>query len=164
MAGAAAVLLLSLGPTAVWRHSGVGVGRSGLDAPTLNALRERENDWRRQTVWEAEGLESSVAITASHGASFVVNGKSDGNVRADAGTQVLGGLIGAALHGDVRRACVIGLGTGCTAGWLAKLPEVERVEAMELEPAILHVAQICALANQNVLDNPKCRVLLGDAR
>ena len=163
-AGAAAALLLSLGPTAVWRHSGVGVGRSGLDAPTLNALRERENDWRRQTVWEAEGLESSVAITASHGASFVVNGKSDGNVRADAGTQVLGGLIGAALHGDVRRACVIGLGTGCTAGWLAKLPEIERVEAMELEPAVLHVAQICALANQHVLDNPKCRVLLGDAR
>jgi spermidine synthase len=162
--GAAAALLLSLGPTAVWRHSGVGVGRSGLDAPTLNALRERENDWRRQTVWEAEGLESSVAITASHGASFVVNGKSDGNVRADAGTQVLGGLIGAALHGEVRRACVIGLGTGCTAGWLAQLPEIERVEVMELEPAILHVAQTCGLANQHVLDNPKCRVLLGDAR
>jgi spermidine synthase len=163
-AGSAAALLLSLGPTAVWRHSGVGVGRSGLDAPSLNTLRERENDWRRQTVWEAEGVESSVAIAASHGASFVVNGKSDGNVRADAGTQVLGGLIGAALHGNVRRACVIGLGTGCTAGWLAKLPEIQRVDVMELEPAILHVARVCALANQDVLDNPNCRVLLGDAR
>ena len=160
----AAGMLFTLGPTAVWRHSGVGVGRSGLDAKTLNATRQVENKWRRIMVWQAEGVESSVAIMAAHGASFIVNGKSDGNVRTDAGTQVMGGLIGAALHGNVRRACVIGLGTGCTAGWLGKLPEVERVDVMELEPAILHVARVCELANQHVLDNPKCRVLLGDAR
>ncbi len=163
-AAAAVALMFTLGPTAVWRHSGVGAGRSGLDAPTLNALREKANAWRRETLWEAEGIESSVALVVSHGASFVVNGKSDGHVRADAGTQVLGGLIGAALLGDVRRACVIGLGTGCTAGWLADVPEMERVDAMELEPAILHVAKVCELANRHVLDNPKCRVLTGDAR
>ncbi len=160
----AVALMFTLGPTAVWRHSGVGVGRSGLDAPTLNALREKANSLRRQTLWEAEGIESSVALVVSHGASFVVNGKSDGNVRSDAGTQVLGGLIGAALMGDVRRACVIGLGTGCTAGWLADVPEMERVDVMELEPAILHIAKVCELANRHVLDNPKCRVLPGDAR
>jgi spermidine synthase len=163
-ASAAAAMMFSLGPTAVWRHSGVGVGRSGLDAPSLNALRDKVNAWRRQTIWEAEGIESSVAIFVSNGVSFVVNGKSDGNVRADAGTQVMGGLIGPALLGEVRRACVIGLGTGCTAGWLASVPEVERVDAMELEPAILEVARTCAMANRRVLDNPKCRVQLGDAR
>jgi hypothetical protein len=104
-------------------------------------------------VWEADGVESSAGITASRGASFVINGKSDGNIRADAGTQVPGGLIGAALKPGVRNACVIGLGTGSTAGWLAAVPEIQQVDVMELEPAILHV-----------LDNPKCRVLLGDAR
>lgn len=160
----AALMIFTLGPTAVWRHSGVGVGRSGLNAATLNATIELENKYRRYTVWQEDGVESSVAIQASHGASFIVNGKSDGNVRADAGTQVMGGLIGAALHGDVRRACVIGLGTGCTAGWLGKLPELERVDVMELEPAILKVARVCELANQHVLDNPKCHLMLGDAR
>ena len=164
-AALATILMLgTLGPTAVWRHSGVGVGRSNLDAPTLNSTRQVENKWRRQMLWEADGVESSVAIMASHGASFIVNGKSDGNVRADAGTQVMGGLIGAALQGNVRRACVIGLGTGCTAGWLGKVPEIERVDVMELEPAIQRVARVCELANEHVLDNPKCRVLTGDAR
>lgn len=161
---AAAALLFTLGPTPAWRHSGVGVGRSGLDAPSRNVLRDRVGQFRQQTMWESEGVESSVAIYAMHGASFVVNGKSDGNIRADAGTQVLGGLIGAALLPKLQTACVIGLGTGSTAGWLAKVPGVERVDAMELEPAILEVARICELANLHVLDNPKCRVLLGDAR
>ncbi len=161
---AAAALLFTLGPTPAWRHSGVGVGRSGLDAPSLNVLRDRVGQFRQQTMWESEGVESSVAIYAMHGASFVVNGKSDGNIRADAGTQVLGGLLGAALLPKLQTACVIGLGTGSTAGWLAKIPEIERVDAMELEPAIIEVAKICELANLHVLDNPKCRVLLGDAR
>ena len=161
---AAAALLFTLGPTAAWRHSGVGVGRSGLDAPTRNALIEKMRQYRQQIVWEGDGAESSVGISAEHGVSFVVNGKSDGNIRGDAGTQVLGGLIGAALLPEVKTACVIGLGTGCTAGWLARVPEIERVDAMELEPAILHMAKVCEVANQHVLDNPKCHILLGDAR
>ena len=161
---AAAAMLFALGPTAAWRHSGVGVGRSGLDAPSRNALLDQMAQHRQQVVWEAEGVESSVGIYAAHGASFVVNGKSDGNIRGDAGTQVLGGLIGAALKPDVKTACVIGLGTGSTAGWLAMVPEIERVDAMELEPAIVHMARVCELANGHVLDNPKCRLLLGDAR
>jgi predicted membrane-bound spermidine synthase len=163
-AGAAASLLLCLGPTAAWRHSGVGVGRSELATASRNALIDRVLRHRMQLVWEADGIESSVGISASNGASFVVNGKSDGNIRADAGTQVLGGLIGAALKPDVRTACVIGLGTGSTAGWLAAVPEIERVDVMELEPAILHMARVCEMANLQVLDNPKCHILLGDAR
>jgi spermidine synthase len=160
----AAALLFTLGPTAAWRHSGVGVGRSGFDAATRNALLDKMAQYRQGVVWEGDGAESSVGIYASHGVSFVVNGKSDGNIRADAGTQVLGGLIGAMLKPDVHTACVIGLGTGSTAGWLAKVPEIERVDAMELEPAILHMARVCEVANEHVLDNPKCHILLGDAR
>lgn len=157
-------LLFTLGPTAAWRHSGIGAGRSSLNAPSRNALIEQLMLARQRSVWEGDGVESSVSIQATHGASFVVNGKSDGNIRTDAGTQVLGGLIGAALKPDVKTACVIGLGTGSTAGWLARLPEIERVDAMELEPAILHMAKVCELGNLFVLDNPKCHILLGDAR
>ncbi len=160
----AALLLCAVGPTAAWRHSGVGVGRSGFDVPTRNALLGKMTAARQQVAWEGDGVESSVGIRLTNGASFVVNGKSDGNIRGDAGTQVLGGLIGAALKPDVRTACVIGLGTGCTAGWLAAVPEIERVDAMELEPAVLHMARLCEVANHHVLDNPKCHLLLGDAR
>jgi spermidine synthase len=83
----------------------------------------------------------------------------------DAGTQVMGGLIGALVHPtEIKRAMVVGLGTGTTAGWLGVLPNVEAVDAVELEPAILEVARICAPVNADVMNNPRVHVSAGDAR
>ena len=113
---------------------------------------------------EAEGRESSVALLADDGYAFLVNGKSDGHSRNDAGTQVMIGVLGALIHPAPREVCVIGLGTGSTAGWLAKVPSVRRVDVVELEPAIRNVAAYCAPVNKHVLDNPKVRLTLNDAR
>ena len=88
----------------------------------------------------------------------------DGSSRGDAATQVMGGLVGAALHANPRRALVIGLGTGSTAGWLGAVPSIERVDVVELEPAILRVADDCSPVNRDVLKNAKVRVSIGDAR
>ncbi len=163
-AALAVLLLFSVGPTAIWRHSGIGAGRAGQSQPTINALRKWMADTHRTTLWEADGVESSVALVRVDGLSFMVNGKSDGHSIGDAGTQVMGGLVGALVHPQPRRALVIGLGTGSTAGWLAAIPEMERVDVVELEPAILEVARRCEPVNERVLDNPKVRVLIGDAR
>jgi hypothetical protein len=59
---------------------------------------------------------------------------------------------------------IIGLGTGSTAGWLGVVPGMEHVDVVELEPAILEVARMCAAGNQNVMSNPKVRTTIGDAR
>jgi spermidine synthase len=160
----AIALVFSEGPTAVWRHAGIGAGRSRIPNPTLNSLKSWAYVNRRSVMWEAEGLESSVALQAQSALSFVVNGKIDGNSRMDAGTQSMGGLLGALLHPAPRKAMVIGLGTGSTAGWLGSLPELERVDVVELEPAILDVARFCAPVNNDVMNNPKVRNFLGDAR
>src|SRR5262249_5719997 len=119
---------------------------------------------RRAIVWETEGVESSVALDATDGLAMVVNGKIDGNARGDASTQVMGGLLGALLHPRPRSGLVIGLGTGSTAGWLAAVPTVERVDVAELEPAMLQVATLCASVNHHVLESPKVHVRIGDAR
>jgi spermidine synthase len=165
--GAAAVaiaLIFTEGPTAVWRHSGIGAGRAGLPEATLNSIKAWSNLNKRSVIWEAEGLESSVAVNARSALAFIVNGKIDGNTRLDAGTQSMSGLLGALVHGSPRRAMVIGLGTGSTAGWLGSLPELERVDVVELEPSILEVARMCAPVNNDVMNNPKVRKYLGDAR
>jgi spermidine synthase len=124
--------------------------------------------WKRRKraaiIWETDGVESSVAISAEDGYSFVVNGKSDGNAIYDAPTQVMLGMLGAILHPNPTRAAVIGLGTGSSGGWLAAIPSMERVDVFELEPAIEHVARLCAPVNHDALDNPKMHLLLGDAR
>jgi spermidine synthase len=160
----ALALLTSVGPTAAWRHSPIGAGRVHLTESSLNDLRSWANDRRRDIVWEADGLESSVALTSNTGYAFMVNGKVDGNARGDAGTQIMSGLLGALSHPNPTSALVVGLGTGSTAGWLGAVPTMERVDVVELEPAILHVADVCAPVNQDVLRNPKVHVTTGDAR
>ena len=167
-AGAAAAsiaLVCATGPTAAWRHSPIGAGRVDLSNASRNRLQEWLRDQRRRTDLGRRrgGVERGASMT-SGGLAFTVNGKIDGNSRSDAATQVMGGLIGAALHPEPRRALVIGLGTGSTAGWLAAVPSIERVDVVELEPAILHVAEVCAPVNRDVLGNPKVRIAIGDAR
>ncbi|MGB8297663.1 MAG: fused MFS/spermidine synthase [Polyangia bacterium] len=164
-AAAIAVLLSARGPTAVWRHSPIAVGRVDpalLSNPT--ARRDWENGVRRSIAYDEDGVESSVALERATGYAFILNGKTDGHARMDAGTQVMGGLFGAFLHGHARRAFVIGLGTGSTSGWLAAVPSIERVDTVELEPAILQIARACAAVNHDAMENPKHRVMIGDAR
>ncbi|HNB69694.1 MAG TPA: fused MFS/spermidine synthase [Acidobacteriota bacterium] len=165
MAAVLAVLLvLTAGPTTAWRHSPIGAGRADLPGGTMQSLTNWLQYRRRAIYWEAEGVESSVALSIADGFAFVVNGKTDGHVRADAGTQILSGLLGAMVHPHPKKSLVVGLGTGCTAGWLATVPTMERVDVIELEPAILEVARACAPVNMNAMDNPKVKIHIGDAR
>ncbi len=163
-----AILALALasadGPTALWRQSPVGTGRVTLPGSSPNALRQWAHAKRRRTVWEADGWESLVGLSNLDAYAFAINGKIDGNAKADAPTQVMLGLIGAALHPAAEQALVIGLGTGSTAGWLADVPSIERLDVVELEPAIRKVAEVCAPVNRRVLDNPKVRLTFADAR
>ncbi|HEV8630138.1 MAG TPA: fused MFS/spermidine synthase [Thermoanaerobaculia bacterium] len=161
--GAALVCLLP-GPGALWRHGEIGSSRSPITATTPNELRERVLLEESVLVWEEDGRESGVAVRAVNGLSFSINGKTDGNARLDASTQVMSPLVGAMLHPGPRTALVIGLGTGSSAGWLATVPTMQRVDVVELEPAVVRVARDCAPVNQAVLANPRVRLHLGDGR
>jgi spermidine synthase len=165
---AAAVLALGMallpGPTSVWRHSAIGAGRAGLGNLQGNALKKWVHLMRDQDLAEAEGREASLAIRRGTGASFYINGKSDGNAIDDADTQIMLGMVGAILHANPRSALVVGLGTGETAGWLAACDEIERIDCVELEPAVVAMAELCASANHDLLRNPKLRLIFNDAR
>lgn len=165
-AGAALLTVLcmfALGPTAVWRHSGIGAGR----APTshaYNALRDWIHSNRHSTIFERDGRESSIALLTGDDLGLIVNGKSDGSARTDAGTQVMSGVLPLLLHPDPKTALVIGLGTGTTTGWIADIPSMERVDTVELEPLVIEIAPYYSAVNRNVLQNPKQYTSIGDAR
>jgi len=162
--GVAAILsITATGPTAVWRHSGVGVGRMPHHG-SQNTLRSWMNHARRMIIWERDGRESSVALSALEHLTFIVNGKTDGSTRGDAPTQIGIGLIPAILHRNPQTSLVIGLGTGQTAGFLGALPSMQRVDVVELEPNVLEVARICTPVNYGVMTNPKAHVIVTDAR
>ncbi len=92
------ICLTAQGPTAVWRHSGIGAGRSVKFGLTQNEYREWTQTTQRQLLWEEDGRESAVGIIASDSLAFIVNGKSDGNAISDAATQIMLGVIGAFQH------------------------------------------------------------------
>jgi spermidine synthase len=164
---AAAVLAIAgttaMGPTAVWRHSGIGAGRSPQPG-SKPEIREWENAARRILLWGEDGRESSIAVASADEYAFIVNGKADGSARGDAGTQVMSGILAATIHPNPRSALVIGLGTGSTAGWLGAIPIMERVDVVELEPVVLRVARDFAAVNHDVLKNPKVHIQIADAR
>ncbi|HZT76889.1 MAG TPA: fused MFS/spermidine synthase [Vicinamibacterales bacterium] len=166
LAATTVVLLFAAGPTAFWRHSGIGAGRTPVGVTTApNSLAAWMRLMRRAVVWQADGVESTVALSReASGFAFIVNGKSDGSAVTDAGTQVMLGLLGALRQPAARRALVIGLGTGSSAGWLAAVPTMERVDVVELEPVVVDVARACTPVNHDALANPKLHVTIGDAR
>src|SRR5262249_53929001 len=90
LAAATVLMLVAAGPTAVWRHSGIGAGRAAITTiSSPNQLRNWANLMRRVVAWDGDGVESSVALLLQpSGYAFIVNGKSDGSARGDAATQV----------------------------------------------------------------------------
>jgi spermidine synthase len=167
VAGLALVTILAtfaIGPTAVWRHSGIGAGRAHIPNAGPNRLQQWINERRHITMWDVDGTECSVAIYGEDGFSFVVNGKSDGNALSDAPTQIGVAILGAVLHPDPRTGLVIGLGTGESAGWLAEMRNMEHVDVVELEPAIDEMARRCSDVNWNVLAHPRVRRIYNDGR
>lgn len=163
-AALAASLLSASGPTAFWRHTPIGAGRMPDRFDSRNDLDRLTYEHRRSVIWEAEGVESSVALEGQSQYIFLINGKADGSALRDAPNMVMSVLIGAALHPEPKRALVIGLGSGQSAGWLAEVPSIEQVDVVELEPAVRHVAALCGPVNFDVLEHPKVRLLIGDGR
>jgi spermidine synthase len=156
------ILIFANGPTVAWRHG--QLNRMKKYGATPNQMHDLLHSLRRDILWQADGIESSIGISKTNSLAFIVNGKCDGNSKSDAGTQVMSGLLAALTHPHPQRAAVIGLGTGSTAGWLAAIPSIERVDVMELEPVIRKFAAQCAPVNHDALTNPKLNLIFGDAR
>lgn len=162
-------LLTSLsasGPSAYWLHHPIGYGRA-------NALYgATEMDWiryvssvNRSLVEAKDGLETSGAVVNTSDYSMLSNGKSDSAAIGDSSTTIMSGLMGTILHpGDVKTACVVGFGTGITAGWMTKVETIERLDIIELERVIVELGEHFKRTNFDVTRSPKVRLLEGDAR
>ncbi|HEY1048427.1 MAG TPA: fused MFS/spermidine synthase [Prosthecobacter sp.] len=152
------------GPTAAWMHTPIGYGRVNDDFRTALGLETWRRNAQRKLVQAYDGRETSVAVVGSRDYAFLTNGKSDGSAVGDAGTQVMLGITGAILHPNPQNACVVGLGTGTTAGWLADVPGMQRVDVLELEEEIRKVAVFFDPVSRNAMKHPRVNNITGDAR
>jgi len=68
------------------------------------------------------------------------------------------------LHSQPRSVMVIGFGSGSTVYSATQFSEIERVDVVEIEPAVLSAAAYLKELNHGVQSHPRVRVILDDAR
>lgn len=120
---------------------------------------------RGDLLFYKEGALATVAVRrVGEEHQLSLDGKvdaSDGG--ADMFTQKLLAHLPLLLADRPRRACVIGLGSGVTAGAALKHP-LERVDIVEISPEVVQAARFFEHVNDRVLDDPRARLILGDGR
>lgn len=115
-------------------------------------------------VFVREGVNSTVTVARQEGnVSLTTDGKTEAS-SGDQQTQLLLAYLPLSLHPRPRRVLVVGLGSGSTVYAATQFPSVERVDCVEIEPAVLAAAPYLEELNHGVYEHPKVRVILDDAR
>jgi len=112
-----------------------------------------------------EDINGTVAVMSFRdNYSLIVNGKTDASTYAnDQTTQTLIAAIPAMMIPDARRALVIGLGSGQTAGHLLQYP-VGGVEIVEISPGVIQASHFFDEINHRPLDDPRTTLVTQDAK
>src|SRR5581483_5788982 len=91
-------------------------------------------------VYADEGINDSITvIRTDNNVALRVNGKVDASTE-DALTQLLLGHLSAAFHPAPHKVLIIGFGSGMTASAVARYPDVEKIDCVEIEPAVIRAA------------------------
>lgn len=120
---------------------------------------------RGELVWYAEGRVANVSVKRVGSTfSLAVDGKVDATSGGDMLTQRLLAHVPFLISEKPRRALVIGLGSGVTAA-AALTHDPESVTAVEISPEVVEAARrFFSAANGRVLENPRLKLVVGDAR
>ena len=123
----------------------------------------------------ADGKTSTIGVLKSTDGtevSIVTNGKSDATVRlamdsppmADEQTMVMAGSLPLLRHPAPRSVGIIGWGSGMSTHTILGSPAVERVDTVEIEPAMYEGARLFQPRVSRAYDDPRSKVLFEDAR
>ncbi|RKG91443.1 fused MFS/spermidine synthase, partial [Corallococcus terminator] len=93
-----------------------------------------------------------------------INGKVDASNGGDIETQVVAGHLGALLQPrEPRNVLLVGSGAAITAGSVLAHP-VERLDMVEISPAVIEGARLFKADNRNAVDDPRTHIHIDDAK
>jgi hypothetical protein len=148
---------------------------------TLDPYKMASGVFRRGDLYTAQDAElkyyrdgktTSVALLAfREGLSLRTNGKSDGAINLGEGarisdevTMVLTAALPLAVKPDAKRAAIIGVGTGLTTHTMLGSAALERVDTIEIEPAMAEASRAFAARNASAWADPRSRLVFDDAK
>jgi spermidine synthase len=184
VAAALGILAFTRAPRLRWGFPlGVAVGAVVLiaAAPDLNlslfnqgpyrevyrgGKRPSEGEGADQLIYQREGINTAVAVFRFYGsATLYVGGKPDASTNTgDLYTQLFLAHLPILFCDHPRSVAVVGYGSGTTVGAALTHPEVERVDALEIERAVIDASPYFDSINQNPFDDKRTRLVLEDGR
>ena len=161
-AGAAMLMIAMMGVKIEPHKMASGVYRSGY-------LLEPSTD---EVVYHHDGKTCTVSMTKSKNKlSIRTNGKVDAAIglpgrvaTADELTQVVVGALPLFLHPHARTAANIGWGSGMTTNTLLSTQQLERVDSIEIEPAMIEAAMLFRPRVDLAYTDPRSRIYIADAK
>src|SRR4051794_13835734 len=148
-----------------------------LDAKKMTAGVYRHGDLSAsrdaQVLFNQDGKTATVHLVKyDEATSLRTNGKSDGSINLDASgergsdeiTMVLTGALPLALKPEAKSVAVIGIGTGLTMHTVLQSLDIERVDTIEIEPAMAEAARGFAPRNSGAFADPRGTIVIDDAK
>jgi spermidine synthase len=164
----AAVLVVVISGLAIMpvdpRTTVSGVYRYGRAALPDYATVEFYRDGKTATVAVIDWGEGSRTIST--------NGKPDATLQMnrlakaalDEQTMVLAGALPGAYHPTMKRAAVIGFGSGLTTHTMLAEPGLEVVDTIEIEPAMVEAARLFDYRVRRAYEDPRSQIRIEDAK
>jgi len=119
-----------------------------------------------EMIYFRDGINAPVAVYRTTGnVTLYVSGKPDASMGGpDLFTQLLNGHLPVSFCAHPKRVAMVGYGSGMTAAGILAHPEVERLDVIEIEQAVLDASPYFAPINGNPERDPRTRLLLEDGR
>jgi spermidine synthase len=116
-------------------------------------------------LYVKDGADGTIAVQERTPANRVirVNGKPDASTISDMPTQLMVGHLPMLFHPSPRTAMVVGLGSGATVSAVLQHPGAE-ADVAEISPEMVQAARYFDAWNHRVLDNPRMKLHVVDAR
>ena len=162
-AAAAAAMAMMIAPA--WSKEALVAGGALAAAHHGSVAGLRAQTAARRLLFYQDGISATLSVEQAGTYRILrINGRTNASTApADMLVQVLPAHLPMLWHPSPRRVFIIGLGSGITAGVVARYP-VERLDVAELEPAGPRAARLFDAENQRVLSDRRVRVHPTDAR
>ena len=121
-----------------------------------------EGDW--DLLFYKEGLTTTVTVVDNgRDVLLINNGKIDASNSSDLPNQLLLGHLPLLFHPEARDVCVIGLGSGMTAG-AALRHSIDSLAVLEVESQVVAASHYFDDVNHLPLSDPRTEVIVADGR
>ncbi|OFV98254.1 MAG: hypothetical protein A3H28_08120 [Acidobacteria bacterium RIFCSPLOWO2_02_FULL_61_28] len=119
---------------------------------------------KERPIYIREGMNTTVTVSGDQEDVYLhIGGRTEGS-SGDERTQLPLAYLPVGFHPNPKRVLVIGWGSGATVYAAAQFSTVERVDCVEIEPAVVAAAPYLRRLNRGADLNPKVRVIVDDAR